>query len=296
VPGPRSGEPDRSEGEAELRRRIQALERAAEVRDAVLAEAVGREERELATARRIQASMMPRTFPSWPGVGIAARYRAARAIGGDIYDVYPSRSDEEGRLGLAVADVTGKGVTAALLMAFCRAIMRTAAWNAGGPADTLARVNHVLARDVRSGLFVTAVVAELDAVGGRVRWASAGHEPPLLVRLDGTVSELPAGGIMLGLLDGAPFVEHRCLLRPGETFLLLTDGIIDATDRKGRRLGPVRLRRVLREHADADPGELLDAIVDAVDSFADGTTQADDLTLLAVRRTGVDEAGEGRPV
>jgi sigma-B regulation protein RsbU (phosphoserine phosphatase) len=233
--------------------------------------------------------MLPRTFPASPGVGIAARYRAAGSIGGDIYDVYPSRPEHEGRLGLSVADVTGKGVTAALLMAFCRAIMRSAAWNASGPADTLARVNRVLARDVRSGLFVTAVVAELDVVHGSVRWASAGHEPPWLLRPNGTVSELPAGGTMLGLLDDAPFEERRRRLRAGETFVLLTDGVVDASDPKGRRLGPARLRRVLRSHADADLGELLDAIVDAVDTFADGATQADDLTLLAVRRTFVDE-------
>jgi len=181
-------------------------------------------------------------------------------------------------------------------MAFCRAIMRAAAWSSSGPPDTLARVNYVLARDVRSGLFVTAVVAELDAVLGQLRWASAGHEPPWLLRPNGTVTELPAGGTMLGLLDGAVFDERRRRLRPGETFLLLTDGVVDASDPKGRRLGPARLRRVLHSHADAGPGQLLDAIVDAVDTFADGATQADDLTLLAVRRAGDDETGRGRPV
>jgi len=289
----RAGPPARPDGEATsrgelaaLQQRIAELERSSADDRRTLAEMRQHGERELAIARHIQVSLMPRTFPNLPGYAIAARYRAARVIGGDIYDVYPARPDRNGRVGLAVADVTGKGVTAALLMAFCRAIMRTAAWNASGPADALERVNRVLTRDVRSGLFVTAIVVELDEANGEVRWASAGHEPPLLLRAAGTVSELPVGGVMLGLMDDAAFDEHHRRLRPGETMLLLTDGVTDASDRRGRRLGSVRLRRILREHAESDPDSLLDGIVAGVDAFADGATQADDLTLVALRRTG----------
>jgi phosphoserine phosphatase RsbU/P len=269
-----------------LHDRIAELERSSAEANVALDELRQRVDRELAVARRIQESLMPRAFPALPGFRIAARYRAARAIGGDMYDVYPSRPDREGQVGLAVADVTGKGVTAALLMAFCRAVMRSAAWNSSGPSDTLARVNRVLTRDVRSGLFVTAIVVELDAVSGEVRWASAGHEPPLLVRPDGTVSGLRVGGVMLGLMDDASFQEHRRRLLPGETLLLLTDGVTDATDQRGRRLGSSRLRRTLRDQSDSDPEELLGAIVTAVDAFALGVDQADDLTLVALRRTG----------
>jgi sigma-B regulation protein RsbU (phosphoserine phosphatase) len=267
-----------------LRHRLRELEASVEALTTELSRVERRDERELAMACHIQASLMPRGFPSPPGWQVAARYRPARDIGGDIYDVYPARPDGDDRLGLAIADVTGKGVTAALLMAFCRAIMRSAAWNADGPADTLTRVNRVLARDVRSGLFVTAVVAELDPASSAVRWASAGHEPPLLVRPTGRVTELEAGGLMLGLLDGLELEEHRRQLRPGETFLLLTDGITDAVDARGRRFGQTRLRGVLRAAHGAGPGELLDAIVAAVDSFAAGAEQADDLTLVALRR------------
>lgn len=159
---------------------------------------------------------MPRAFPDLgPDWQVAARYRAARSIGGDAYDVYPAHPGKEGQLGLGIADVTGKGVTAALLMAFCRAVMRSAAWNGTGPADTLARVNRVLTRDVRTGLFVTALVAELTTATAQLRWASAGHEPPFLLRPGGSVVELPAGGSMLGLFDPADTVEHRRRLRPG---------------------------------------------------------------------------------
>jgi sigma-B regulation protein RsbU (phosphoserine phosphatase) len=252
-----------------------------------LAAARERADRELLTAQRIQVSLMPRTFPDLgPEWQVAARYRAARSIGGDAYDVYPAHPGRAGQLGVGIADVTGKGITAALLMAFCRAVMRTAAWNGTGPADTLQRVNRVLARDVRSGLFVTALVAELTMDRAEVRWASAGHEPPLLLRPSGRVVTLPAGGTMLGLFDPLDTLEHRRRLRRGETFVLLTDGITDAADRRGRRFGDVRLRRALRATAGQGAEATLACILDAVDAFAGDTAQADDLTLLAIHRAG----------
>jgi sigma-B regulation protein RsbU (phosphoserine phosphatase) len=268
-----------------LRERLADLERAAAAAAAEVAELRGREERELATAHRIQLSLLPRAFPAPGGWEVAARYRAAREIGGDLYDVYPAREERAGGLGLSIADVTGKGVTAALLMAFCRAIMRTAAWNGDGPADTLTRVNRVLARDVRSGLFVTALVVELAADGREVRWSSAGHEPPLLIRPRGSVLELPAGGIMLGLFDDTPFPEHRRTLEPGETFLMLTDGVTDAEDRRRQRFGDVRLRRELRRVRSEAVNDMLAALVGRIDAFAEGVAQADDLALVALRRT-----------
>jgi sigma-B regulation protein RsbU (phosphoserine phosphatase) len=286
------GAPDQA---AELRR----LQHLLEDRDGSIAALTAelealrdRQERELRTAQRIQVSLMPRSAPDLgPGWEVAARYRAARSIGGDAYDLYPAQPGSVGQLGVNIADVTGKGVTAALLMAFCRAILRSAAWNGTGPADTLQRVNRVLARDVRSGLFVTALVAELDAADGDLRWASAGHEPPLLVRPGGTTSRLPAGGAMLGLFDPADAPEHRRRLRPGETLVLLTDGVTDMTDPHRRRFGEVRLMRTLRGVAGTGASQVLDAVVDALDAFADGTPQADDLTLVAIhRRTGQGDA------
>jgi phosphoserine phosphatase RsbU/P len=270
---------------AHLRRRLADLElELAEARRS-LAAARDSEERELRAARRIQVSLMPRAFAGVPdGWRAAARYRPARAVGGDMYDVYGSHPRREGVLGLAIADVTGKGVTAALLMAFCRAVMRSAAWNGEGPADTLVRTNRVLARDVRSGLFVTALVAELDPATREVRWASAGHEPPLLVRPSGSVAELSAGGTMLGLFDDPGVEEHRRLIRPGETLVLATDGATDATDPGARRFGEARLRRALRARARAEPQAIVDGVVEAVDAFALGTPQADDIALVALQR------------
>jgi len=268
-----------------LQRQLDARDRTIETLTADLAAATAHNERELRTAQRVQVSLMPRSFPDLgPGWQVAARYRAARSIGGDAYDVYPAHPGKEGQLGLGIADVTGKGVTAALLMAFCRAVMRSAAWNGTGPADTLARVNRVLARDVRTGLFVTALVAELTTATAELRWASAGHEPPLLLRPAGSVMELPAGGSMLGLFDPLDTVEHRRRVRPGETIVLVTDGITDAADRRGRRFGDRRLRRALRAGAGSGADAILAGILDAVDAFAGGVPQADDLTMLAIHR------------
>jgi sigma-B regulation protein RsbU (phosphoserine phosphatase) len=268
-------------------REVAALTATLERLTADLGAAHERENRELRTAQRIQVSLMPQRFPDLgPDWQVAARYRAARSIGGDAYDVYPYKPGAEGRVGLGIADVTGKGVTAALLMAFVRAVMRAAAWNGTGPADTLARVNRVLTRDVRSGLFVTALVAELTAAGGVLRWASAGHEPPLLLRPDGRVRELAAGGSMLGLFDPVDTVEHRRRMGPGETVVLVTDGIADAADGRSRRFGPVRLRRALRGAAGLGAEATLDAVLGAVDLFAAGVPQADDLTLVAIHRVG----------
>ena len=142
---------------------------------------VQRLEHELAVARRIQLNLMPRTLPQPEGWSVATAYRPAREVGGDFYDAYelPGRP---GRIGFVVADVTGKGVTAALMMAFTRAVLRSAAYNGDGPADALMRTNRVLVNDARTGLFVTAFIGELDAASGTVRYASAGHEPPLVVR------------------------------------------------------------------------------------------------------------------
>src|SRR6185369_4428873 len=130
-----------------------------------------------------------------------------------------------GTLGLVIADVSGKGITAALMMAFARAVLRAAAYNGSGPADALLRTNRVLARDARTGLFLTALVAQLEGTSGTLRYAAAGHEPALLLRSGSTrVSELPSNGMLLGLFDPIPVEEATATLRPGDLMLAYTDG------------------------------------------------------------------------
>ena len=137
-----------------------------------------------------------------PGWRFSADYEPAREVGGDLYDVFGLRAGGD-RVVLLIADVTGKGVPAALLMADTKALLHAAADNATGPADALARVNRILAIERRSARFVTAAMAEVDAGSGEVRLAIAGHEPPLVVQADGLVEEMEVSGPILGAFAGA---------------------------------------------------------------------------------------------
>jgi sigma-B regulation protein RsbU (phosphoserine phosphatase) len=256
----------------------------AALRAAVAAEA-NRIGSEMALARRIQASLMPRVPSSIGPWELAVHYRAARIVGGDFYDVY-ELPNPKGTVGIAIADITGKGMTAALLMAFARAVMRSAAYNADGSADTLERTNRVFTGDVRSGLFLTAFVARLSPAG-TVRYASAGHEAALLWRSrTGRVSATGSAGGMLGLFATTGAVERRLRLSPGDVLLAYTDGATDAIDGHGRRFGERRLRRAFVAAAPGGAQAVVDAIRRAVEGFCEAAPEpADDLTLLAVART-----------
>ena len=281
---------------AGLRREIERL--TAEIQRLTATVATERRtlDRELAIARRIQLSLMPTIAPVRPGWEIASGYRAARTIGGDFYDVYglgPEPEAPDAPIGLAIADVTGKGVTAALLMAFSRAVLRAAAYNADGPLDALRRANRVLATDVRAGLFLTALVGQLDPSNGRLRYASAGHEPPLMVSSGSpAVAELPAGGSMVGLFAEFAGEDQVLDLLPGDVVVWYTDGVTDAREASGVRFGVARLRDVLERcttvssTAGLAAEGIVAAIFDAVDAFVAGEPQADDVTLLVIRRSG----------
>jgi sigma-B regulation protein RsbU (phosphoserine phosphatase) len=258
----------------------------AALRDAVAAESK-RVSSEMDVARRIQVSLMPRLPPTIGSWAVASYYKAARIIGGDFYDVY-ELPDPPASVGIAIADITGKGITAALLMAFARAVMRSAAYNATGPLDTLERTNRVFKGDVRTGLFLTAFVAQLQP-GGVVRHASAGHEPALVWRA-GTrrLSWTGSAGGMLGLFGTTGAVEHTLRLAPGDVLLAYTDGATDARDGDGRRFGERRLRRAFAASAAGGPAAAVDGVRAALEAFcAEAPEPADDLTLLAVARAGV---------
>jgi len=281
-----------AETESALAARLADLEATLGEREAELAalrEAVATESRrvtsEMDVARRIQVSLMPRVPPTMGDWAVASYYRAARIIGGDFYDVY-ELPDPPGSVGIAIADITGKGITAALLMAFARAVMRSAAYNASGPVDTLERTNRVFQGDVRTGLFLTALVARL-LPSGVVRHASAGHEPALVWRAaTERLSSTGSAGGMLGLFPTTGAEEHTLRLRPGDVLLAYTDGATDARDGEGRRFGERRLRRAFAAAARGGPGAAVDGVRAALEGFCSAAPEpADDLTLLAVART-----------
>ncbi|HEV2006108.1 MAG TPA: PP2C family protein-serine/threonine phosphatase [Candidatus Limnocylindrales bacterium] len=241
-------------------------------------------ERELDFARRIQLNLMPATPPQPAGWEIATAYRAARVVGGDFYDAF-ELPGPGGRIGLIIADVTGKGLTAALMMAFTRAVHRAAAYKGNSPADWLERTNRVLVRDARTGLFVTAIAAEVDPSKGMLRYASAGHEPALLARGSShSVEELPAGGMLLGLAEPAPTADREVVFESGDLVMLYTDGITDAVDPDGTRFGADRLAKAVARAWGRTAPEAVAEVLGAVDRFVGSAEPADDLTLVAVRR------------
>jgi len=227
---------------------------------------------------------MPRVASPLRGWDVAVHYRAARIVGGDFYDVY-ELPGPDGAVGLTVADVTGKGVTAALLMAFARAVMRSAAYNASGPVDTLDRTNRVFSGDIRTGLFLTAFAARLYP-NGRVRHASAGHEPALVWRarsrrLDSTGS----AGVMLGLFGRLGAEQRSLRLAPGDVLLAYTDGATDAQNAEGTRFGERRLRKAFAAAAPRGAEAVIDGVRTAVEGFCSSAPEpADDVTLVAVGR------------
>jgi sigma-B regulation protein RsbU (phosphoserine phosphatase) len=242
-----------------------------------------REAHDLEIGRQIQRSLLPRRFPDVAGWRFSADYEPAREVGGDLYDVFGLRAGGD-RVVLLIADVTGKGVPAALLMADTKALLHAAADNAPGPADALARVNRILALERRSARFVTAAMAEVDTGTGEVRLAIAGHEPPLVVHADGSVEEMKVSGPILGAFAGAHHEQGDFRILPGECVVLYTDGITDARDPEGAFYGEPRLRALLSGLAGAGADDVRRAVVDDVRAFRAGADAYDDLTILVAER------------
>lgn len=252
-------------------------------------------EQELALGRRIQLSLLPTSLPAIPGWEVHVVYRAAREVGGDFYDVAIPGGDDGAGAGIGgpddpglvvtVGDVTGKGVPAALMMAHARSVLRSAGLATADPREALEAANRVLRSDNRSGLFLSALSAAVDTATGRVRAASAGHEPASILHADGRVEELAGGGTMLAMTRVPEIVVAEVELGPWDALVLHTDGVTDARDPHGDFFGEVRLRAALAGAAGADAAGIGAAVVDAVDAHRGGADAYDDLTLLVLRRT-----------
>jgi sigma-B regulation protein RsbU (phosphoserine phosphatase) len=261
--------------------------------DLLLQEAAEQErmKQELAVAQRIQASFLPECCPSVSGWELAAIWRSARQVSGDFYDFIPLPSTEnnlglgEGRMGLVIADVADKGVPAALFMALSRTLVRTMVIDGKPPATAIARANDLILADAPSGLFVTLFYTIIQPDSGEIIYVNAGHMPPLVVRdSTGQVEELRVPGVALGILPGIAFQEWQALLEPGDTLILYTDGVTDASDAMEQRFGLERLRDVVGTHWHLPAVELAETIHDAVGTFVGGAAQFDDFTLLVAKR------------
>ncbi len=237
---------------------------------------------ELQVARQIQASFLPEACPALPGWSIAATSQPAREVGGDFYDFIPLGAN---RLGLVIADVSDKGVPAALLMALSRTVMRAVAAGGRSPAAALRRANELLLSDARSGMFVTLFYGILDAEEGELTFASAGHNPPYWRRRrGGELVRLARRGIALGVVENPAFEQDQIILRPGDALVLYTDGVTEAFDPEEHAFGERGLQQAIRS-AGVQPAEpMMAAINQAVQTFVRGARQADDYTLLVIMR------------
>ena len=238
---------------------------------------------ELDVASGIQQSILPTVFPSRDDYQIYASMEPARNVGGDFFDVVRL---EGNRVGLAIADVSDKGVPAALFMMSSRTWMKGAAISSPEPGTVLGEVNALLHEDNETQMFVTVLYAVYDPETGEFTYASGGHDAPLLVHPDGSSELLPlTGGIALGIVSDLAYGQNSVVLDHGDTLVLYTDGVTEAMNGEGEQFGIERLRKVFSDRAPKDANEAAHKIFEAVNTFADGAAQSDDITCLTIRRS-----------
>ncbi|RME74886.1 MAG: HAMP domain-containing protein [Planctomycetota bacterium] len=242
-------------------------------------------ENELAIATEIQTKLLPERIPQIPGFDLFSFYLSAREVGGDYYDFLVI---DQTHLGLVVADVSGKGIPGAMVMTMVRSLLRLASHRESSPAETLRKVNRILARDIRPGMFVTALYAVLDVHSHQLTVSSAGHSPLLHYRAaSGTVQRVNPSGMALGFDKGRTFddtiAEQTITLAPGDRILAYTDGVIEALDEEGEEFGLERLEALLVEFAALPSKDFTDTLVARLEEHRGSAEQSDDITITTLR-------------
>lgn len=265
--------------------------------------------REMDVARNIQRDFLPESLPAVPGIQLEALLQPAHQVSGDFYDAFPL---ESGSIFLVVGDVCDKGVGAALFMALFRSLIRASADPVGGgaiqmiggrrtlvaqsikaatPGDLLTRVagftnNYIARLHGRTNMFATVFMAVLDPIHGGLDYLNAGHEPALVISRDGTIKDLRPTGPALGMMPDARFTSTHVTLKPGQTVLAFTDGLVEARSPTGEVFGGERLRRVVRVQSAASAAEMVRRVVEVLKGFGGQAEPHDDLTMLAAQLEG----------
>jgi len=240
-------------------------------------------DREMGLAREIQMDLLPKAFPRVAGLDVFGFTVPARQVGGDCYDVIDL---EDGRLAITIGDVSGKGIPAAILMANVQAAVRALSESSVAATALMDRVNRIVCSSTDDGVFITFFYCVLDAATGDITYVNAGHNPPLILRADGTREPLTVGGLVVGVLPGAKYEEGRAALRPGDGLVLFTDGITEATNPRDEMFGDARLEEIVTRHRALSAREIEEQVYTSVKDFAGGAAQADDLTMVVVKLAG----------
>ncbi len=239
---------------------------------------------ELDVASQMQQSILPKRFPQGSDFDVYASMKPARAVGGDFFDVMRL---EGGVLGLAVADVSDKGVPAALFMMSSRTLLKGAAIGLGNPSKVLAEVNNLLCEDNETAMFVTLIYAVYDPSSRVLTFANGGHNAPVLIDTDGNATRLPlTGGVALGLVPDLEYQQMTITLSPGDHIIFYTDGVTEAMNESEEEYGMDRLENLFSKSRPSGARAVNDAIFDSVMDFAGDAAQSDDITCMTLRAEG----------
>ncbi len=242
---------------------------------------------ELEMASRIQSSQLPRLFPPFPNrkeFGLFASMTPAKEVGGDFYDFFMIDDDH---IAFVIADVSGKGVPASLVMMVSRVLIKSSLQNGKNPAEALESVNNQLCEGNDEGYFITVWLAVFEISTGKGVAANAGHEHPVLRRAGGGYElQVYRHSMPVGSMKGIPFRQHDFLLNPGDSFFVYTDGVAEATNEQKEMFGTKRMLDALNKDPDAPPEQILPNVKSEIDRFVDGAEQFDDITMLCFRYNG----------
>jgi len=242
--------------------------------------------RDLQIAREIQTWLLPGAPPQIPGVSIAYTTRPANTVAGDYYDVFPrpGRTNEENRVVFAVADVAGKSIPAAMLMATFQASLKTLSTAQVALPELVANMNKYACSNSQGGLrFTTAFLAEYDAARRIFYYINAGHNNPILRRANGLIERLDVGGLPLGIQPEASYEAASVALAPGDWLIIFTDGLVEAVNARDEEFDEPRLLSALEAGKSTAPKELLDSLMHDLDLFVGSTPQHDDVTCLLIK-------------
>jgi sigma-B regulation protein RsbU (phosphoserine phosphatase) len=242
-----------------------------------------RTEYEMETARGIQQSFLPESPPRIEGFELAALNLPARQVGGDFYDFIPVSED---KWGIIIADVSGKGVPAALFMALSRTLVRANVADNPTASQAMQKANHLISQEAKMGMFVTLFYAVLDPEKRRLQYVNAGHNPPFAVKKSsGDVILLRASGIAMGVIDDVSLEEKEIGLDSNDIVVFYTDGITEAINRAGEQFGEKRLIETINRNSDLPVKDLIGRVKDEVFNFAQDQPQFDDFTLVILKAT-----------